>query len=84
MATTRGELVKGVKITITSKRVGREAPIEVYKVTIVSRRKKTRGSWCAGFGSREQLEGFLAGLRCSAMMIAGEHAVDPELPHREM
>jgi len=81
VAKTKGDLVKGVKITITSRRVGKEAPVEVFKVVIVSRRKKTKGSWCAGFGSREQLEAFLAGLRCSAMMIAGEHAVDPELPH---
>lgn len=77
---TKGELVPGVKITITPVETKTDPPITVFSVVIEDK----EGVWSDTFGSQELLRAYLRGIEAGGAMIGNKHVVRPEIPFSDL
>jgi len=66
---TKGELVRGVEITITPQKVGDDPPITIFHVAIEINKEGTGGLWTDTIASKELLRAYLRGIEAGATMV---------------
>jgi len=79
----QAELIAGVEITITPRKVGGEVKITIFEVEIVDKRTPPGASWCHTCPSEEHLQHFLRGLEAGAAMIGKTHIFRPPIPRSD-